>query len=257
MSGYQKQGWVRLHRQIQNNNLYFLEPFTKSQAWIDLFLNANHKERVLSIRGNIITIKRGQVGWSEITMSERWKWSRNKVRLFLAFLEKTLQIEQQKSNITTIINIVNYEKYQSDDTAEGQQKDSRRYTNKNDKKNKEDTTPGGVDSLLLISKKKMDIDYETNEAKVEPPKGGKNKEVIRLAQLFDTLATEFAKVQIRTPRSYFIVLNAINKHGIKPKGIEKIYDEWFNNEKIEPENKVKLTWCLGSANINSFKIKNR
>lgn len=130
-----KKGWVRLHRQIEDNDLYFLESFTKAQAWIDLFLNANHKDGIISIRGNIINIKRGQIGWSELTLSKRWKWSKNKVRRFLKLLETEQQIKQQKTPITSIITILNYESYQSDDTTddttERQQKDSRRYTNNN------------------------------------------------------------------------------------------------------------------------------
>lgn len=136
MAKNEKSGWVSLHRQIQENELYFLEPFTKAQAWIDLILNANHKENIVSIRGNVIKIKRGQIGWSELTMAKRWKWSKNKVRRFLKYLETIQQIEQQKDRfITTIITILNYDKYQNDtadDKAERQQKDSRRYINNND-----------------------------------------------------------------------------------------------------------------------------
>ena len=129
-------GYVRLHRDITAGDLWLLEPFTKAQAWVDLFLKANWKPGVLSVRGNIVEVDRGQIGWSELTMSSRWKWSKGKVRRFLSYLEKTGNIVQQKSTITTLITICNYELYQADDTTEGrqtvqqtvQQKDSRRYT---------------------------------------------------------------------------------------------------------------------------------
>ena len=140
MRNLKNKGWVRLHRQIEDNDLWFLESFTKAQAWIDLFLNANHKKGIIQIRGNVIEIERGQIGWSELTMVKRWSWSKNKVRHFLKLLETEQQIKQQKTFITTIITILNYDKYQTDDTAddkaERQQKDSRRYTNKNDKNDK-------------------------------------------------------------------------------------------------------------------------
>ena len=133
MNFWKNKGWVRLHRKIEDNELWFLEPFTKAQAWIDLFLNANHKDGIIQIRGNVISIKRGQIGWSELTMVERWKWSKDKVRRFLKLLETRKQIIQQKDRyITTIITILNYELYQNDtpdntpdktadDTAERQQ----------------------------------------------------------------------------------------------------------------------------------------
>lgn len=142
MSNYTKQGWVRLHRKISDNSLWFLEPFTRAQAWIDLFLNANHTEGIVSIRGNIIHLKRGQLAWSELTMAKRWTWSKNRVRRFLKLLETEQQIIQRKDRyITTIITILNYEKHQNDTTdgtAERQQKDSRRYINKNDNNDKND-----------------------------------------------------------------------------------------------------------------------
>jgi len=140
MKNSQKNGWVRLHRKIEDNRLYFLEPFTKVQAWIDLFLNANHSDGLIDIRGNIISIKRGQIGWSELTMCKRWKWGKNRVRRFLKLLETEQQIVQQKDRfITTIITIINYDKFQEDDRTIQQtiqQTDSRRYINKNDKNDK-------------------------------------------------------------------------------------------------------------------------
>lgn len=118
-------GWFRISRKLFENEIWYLEPFTKGQAWIDLIGNANHKEGQFEIRGNIITIKRGQIGWSELTMSKRWKWSRNKTRRYLKWLETIHQIEQQKDRyLTTIITIINYDRYQNDtadDTAERQQ----------------------------------------------------------------------------------------------------------------------------------------
>lgn len=131
-------GWIKLHRQLFESKIWFSEPFTKAQAWVDLFANANHKSGSFWVRGNEVKLERGQIGWSELTMCKRWSWSKNKVRRFLNYLETEQQIVQQKDRfITTIITILNYDKYQkdtADDTAEGQQKDSRRYINKNDKK---------------------------------------------------------------------------------------------------------------------------
>jgi len=102
---------------------------------MDLVTFANHKNGSVWIRGNEVMVRRGQIAWSEVTMAARWTWSRNKVRRFLKWLETEQQIEQQKDRyITSITTILNYDIYQSDtadDTAERQQKDSRRYINKN------------------------------------------------------------------------------------------------------------------------------
>lgn len=100
------------------------------------------------------------------------------------------------------------------------------------------------------------IDLDTGEY-VEDQKGPrKDKEAIRLANLFDSLATKYSGRPIRTPRSYFIVLNAMKNHKLKPLGVEKIFTDWFADSKIKTADKVKLSWCLSANNINAWKIEN-
>lgn len=137
------EGWIKIHRQISDNPLWFSEKFTRGQAWIDMLILANHKDSFFYKRGVKIEVKRGQLGRSEVELSDRWSWSRSKVRKFLNDLEKEQQIEQQKTNVTQLITIVNYDKYQQKEQQTEQQKDSKRTakeqqkdTYKNEKKEK-------------------------------------------------------------------------------------------------------------------------
>lgn len=125
--------------------MWLCEPFTRGQAWVDLIMLANHKEGYIRVRGVRYEVKRGQVGWSEVALAKRWKWSRGKVRRFLQELEENdSQIVQQKTNVTTLLSIVNYDKFQSNDTAnrtasdtaDGQQTVQQTDTNKNVKNDK-------------------------------------------------------------------------------------------------------------------------
>jgi hypothetical protein len=146
-------GWIKLHRQILDSDAWLQEPFTRGQAWVDMLLIANHKEGSILVRGITLKIDRGQLGWSEEKLAKRWKWSRGKVRRFLSNLgsDSVHQIVQQKNAVSSMITILNYDKYQSDDTTndttndttDGHQTDIRRYTNKNDKneKNEKNNTP--------------------------------------------------------------------------------------------------------------------
>jgi len=111
------EGWISIHRKIADNPLWLSEPFTKSQAWIDLIILATHKSSYLLIRGIKIDLKRGQVGWSEPRLAKRWRWSRSKVRGFLKLLEKEQQIVIEKSNVTQVLTLVNYDEYQQEKTA--------------------------------------------------------------------------------------------------------------------------------------------
>lgn len=137
-------GYILLHRQLIDHPLYFAEPFSRIMAWIDLLLMANHATGYIYVRGNRIEVNRGQVGLSEDTLAQRWKWSRGKVRRFLNELENDQQIVQQKSRVKSLISVVNYNKYQlgstTDSTTDGQQTD----TNNKNKKNNKDNTQNDV-----------------------------------------------------------------------------------------------------------------
>lgn len=107
-------GWIKLHRKITDNPLYFSEQFNRSMAWIDLLLLANHSDNYFFKRGVRVDVKVGQVGYDLDSLAKRWKWSRGKVERFLLMLEKDGQIVRQKNNVTTLISIVNYKEYQQD-----------------------------------------------------------------------------------------------------------------------------------------------
>lgn len=113
------EGWIKLHRKIEDNPLYFSEPFTRIMAWIDLLVLANHTGNFFYRRGIRVDIKSGQVGRGIETLATRWKWSRGKVERFLKHLEKDSQIVRQKTNVTTLILIVNWYEYQEGDKANG------------------------------------------------------------------------------------------------------------------------------------------
>jgi hypothetical protein len=115
-------GFLKLYRKITDNKYYFSEPFTKTQAWIDLLIMANVKDNIIYIRGNKITVKRGQICRSQETLAERWKWSRGKVKRYLSDLKNEHQIIQQNNAVCSIISIVNYDDYNETD---GRQYDRR------------------------------------------------------------------------------------------------------------------------------------
>lgn len=111
------EGWISLHRKIQDNDNYFDEPFCRNMAWVDMLLLANHDKKSFRVRGIKVLIMRGQIGYTSEKLALRWKWSRGKVLRFLKGLENDGQIVQQKNNITTLITITNYNKYQYNNTT--------------------------------------------------------------------------------------------------------------------------------------------
>lgn len=120
--------YIKLHRSSEDNVLYFSEPFTKRQARSDLLMTTAFKDWAITVRWNIIEVKRWQNWYSEDSLASRRKRSRGKVRRFLNYLETIQQIEQHKSKVKSTITIINYDKYQwndtTDSTTDGQQTDT-------------------------------------------------------------------------------------------------------------------------------------
>ncbi len=141
-------GFITLDRKLQENWLWLSEPFSKAQAWIDLLFLANHKESSFFLRGIKIDVKRGQLARSEDSLSERWKWSRNKVRRFLKLLQTEQQIEQHTSNKINVIEVINYNLYQE----------------RNNKKYNKKTTDGTRNDTHT-----MNENNDNNENKIEMP----------------------------------------------------------------------------------------
>ena len=144
------QGWIKLHRKIQYNELWLSEKFTRSQAWIDLLLLANHKDGMFFLRGNEVKVKKGQIARAERTLAKRWRCSRDKVRRFLGMLKTRHQIRQQQGNVINILEIVNYEKYQqnetTDQTTERPQKNQ--YKNVKNEKKKDIVRPKDIQEVI-------------------------------------------------------------------------------------------------------------
>jgi len=106
------EGWVSIHRKIQECWIWMDEPFSRGQAWVDLLLLANHQDKKTYVDGKLVTIKTGQRLTSIRQLAERWQWSRDKVSRFLSILEGDNMITVQKSHRFTLIEVTNYEEYQ-------------------------------------------------------------------------------------------------------------------------------------------------
>lgn len=114
-------GWVKVHRSLFEHKIWLEEPFTKGQAWLDLFGNANHAPDFFTKRGQRVDVDRGQIGWSQVTMQHRWRWSQNKVRRFLERLENERMIDFKTDDLTTLVTICKFNEYQKRKDKEADQ----------------------------------------------------------------------------------------------------------------------------------------
>lgn len=111
-------GWISIHRKIQQSDIWLdKEPFDKRSAWIDLIMMANHEDRQVMFNGKFIEVKRGEKITSLKQLSERWRWSRSKVKRFLNLLESGSMIELKTKQRYTSYKVVNYNVYQNEDIS--------------------------------------------------------------------------------------------------------------------------------------------
>lgn len=145
-----------LSKELMESEDYFLERFTRMQAYIDLCLLAEWKERKFLKRGIVVELKPGQLAKSEDELAARWKWSRNTVRKFLFEQQMVGNIEQQKSRLITVITVkfglmVAQQNEQQNGTKVEQQNEQLTIDSNINNKKKEDTN---------VSKKELEQMFE-------------------------------------------------------------------------------------------------
>lgn len=117
-------GWISIDRSIQNHWLFKEKrTFSKFEAWIYLLMEANHSEAKVPIGKQIVTVERGQRLTSILTLSDLFNWSRFKVKTFLDLLESDGMLEVKTTSKYTLITIVNYDFYQSEQGRNQHQND--------------------------------------------------------------------------------------------------------------------------------------
>ncbi|MBD3499043.1 DnaD domain-containing protein [Staphylococcus aureus] len=116
-------GWISIDRSIQNHWLFKEKrTFSKFEAWIYLLMEANHSKAKVPIGNQIVTVERGQRLTSILTLSDLFNWSRFKVKTFLDLLESDGMLEVKTTSKYTLITIVNYDFYQSEQGRNQHQK---------------------------------------------------------------------------------------------------------------------------------------
>ncbi|HHE7470760.1 TPA: DnaD domain protein [Staphylococcus aureus] len=115
---------MSIDRSIQNHWLFKEKrTFSKFEAWIYLLMEANHSKAKVPIGNQIVTVERGQRLTSILTLSDLFNWSRFKVKTFLDLLESDGMLEVKTTSKYTLITIVNYDFYQSEQGRNQHQND--------------------------------------------------------------------------------------------------------------------------------------
>lgn len=145
-------GWIKIDRAITEHWIY--QDDWKLHKWIDLLLLVNYQEAKVEISGKLFVCKKGETLRSLLTLSNRWKCSRSKVRRFLALLEKDKMIVTKDERVTTRITISNYERYQVSRNADETQVKRTRTQTRSIKKDKKEILLEDLKSTRINIQKK-------------------------------------------------------------------------------------------------------
>lgn len=197
-------GWISLHRLIQDHWLWKDKPFDKRSAWIDLLLMANHKDNKFLLGNEIVEVKRGSFITSELKLMDRWGWSNTKVRSFLNLLEADEMIIKNTDRKKSAISIVNYNDYQIVESAKEVQekriksvKEVKKHTNNNDNKDNNNISIYSIfDSYSENPELRQALrDYSIMRNKIKAPLT--ERAATMLVNKLDTLAsTDDLKIKI-------------------------------------------------------------
>lgn len=157
-------GWICLHRKICENWIWSKKPFSEGQAFVDLLLMANYKEKKFRLGDEVIKADIGTIVTSKIKLSERWGWSKTKVTSFLKALESDKMITTISDHRKTTISIVNYGAYQDFQTE------------KNPLKIHSETTEIPVKDLPRTTEEPFENHSETTEELLKDTNNKDNKD---------------------------------------------------------------------------------
>lgn len=160
-------GFIKLDRAIFEH--WIFQDAEKFKAFVDLIQLMRFKDETLIIGNDVITIPRGSFYTSELKLSERWGWSRKKVRSYLDLLSKEGMLIKKGTTKGTTLTLVNYDFYQGEGTTKG--------TSKEHQKNNEGTSKEHQKNIEGYTK-------EERKEREEIKEGKEREEITSISPLF-------------------------------------------------------------------------
>lgn len=108
-------GWIKIHRKITDWEWY--SDSAVRSVFFDLLIHASHND----YRWKGQMIKRGQIIFGRKEAALRLGISEQSIRTAITKLKSTNEITSKSTNRFTVITLINYTKYQSNDSVSNQQ----------------------------------------------------------------------------------------------------------------------------------------
>ena len=115
---WDKIGFLRIRRKIIKNFLWKKRrKFSEAEAWIDLIMGASWKDEPIRLLGKDYLNLRGCIHTTQTFLANRWDWERTKVSKFLLKLRNSQMIGYRRLGIISIIELLNYDKFNEEEDA--------------------------------------------------------------------------------------------------------------------------------------------
>lgn len=197
-------GWIRIHRQILEWEWY--NDINCFRVFTHLIIKANYKEK----RYKGIELKEGSIITSRDLLAQETGLSPQQIRTTLTKLKSTNEITIETSSKGTIIQVVNYAKYQiptNELTDEQPTSNQRATTNKKDNKEKKEIyIPEYSEFLAYALTQSPNIDKEHLRLKynswvVNDWKDGNDKKIVNWKSKLNNTLPHIKKIEIKqTPQ---------------------------------------------------------
>jgi DNA-binding transcriptional regulator YhcF (GntR family) len=225
-------GFFMLSRDILKDPMYLSERFTRIQAYSDLCYLAAFKEREFRIRGNKVTLQRGQVAKSVRDLAQRWQWSVNTVTKFIKELQEDGYIETQRTSVNQIITIKRYLMYNTqNETQDDTQIDTQIETQTN---TQIDTPIINIEEIKKEIKKELKEEL-ANASKKKSPKTSLDLSVV--IPEFSKVVTDWLEYKKERGEEY------------KPRGFASFYKKIL---KLSGGDPVKAQKIVEESKANNY-----
>ncbi len=194
-------GWIKIHRKMLKNPVVFKDA-DHLAVWMYLLLTATHAEKREYFKGEVITLKPGQLLTGRKSIASKTNVTESKVQRVLRALEGEQQIEQQTSNQNRLITILQWGKYQEgeqqseqqlnsdfDDFSENQNQESEKMNNEMDS---DDSAPNPDNDSITgdepcqseqRNEQQLNNERTTSEQRVNTYKNVKNDKNVNNARI--------------------------------------------------------------------------
>lgn len=136
--------FIMIPRKMFDSGFFGGESYSRREAFFDLVQMAEREKKTSIIGGRSITVQRGQIAVSIRSLSEKWKWSKDKVQKTLILYEEAGLIGRKTDGVISLLTLSNYDTYQGEaDTNKDDSQDV--YQEYNNTRNKEEKTSTIVD----------------------------------------------------------------------------------------------------------------